>query len=136
MKTFKRVLYADVIVQAIFLVTMLVAGIFGLILQDSEYLLLILITQFFLGIWQVLSGIVFAIWKKDTWRQRYLGVAILVVLSIIILLNLNPTIRMDNVLGLALLLIIPNIIGFAYFRYSYLQLTKILATPRSFWDLA
>ena len=130
MKTIAAFLSIDVVVQIILLVlsiglTLITIFTFG------ETFIFAGPVLFFLGIWQVLSELIFGILRKDSKRSEFLilslGYVVILVLGTFAVASLFSNV--PKTLGLLLIFIfymaIPNLIAFKYWKYSSKDLEKL-----------
>lgn len=120
---------ADIVIQGIILAAIFVS-ILGLA-SDSLAVLFILIAQFFLGIYQLGSGIVGAV-KSRRWKAIYLGIAFAYLIvggfSVAFIEEARWGSDLQFVLMIILGMVIPILIGLVYFILSIRELNH----PESF----
>ena len=95
-----------------------------------------------LGFWQPLSGLLLGFWQNDSWRKKYL-MGVIIWGICVGFLNHESFYRtpLEGISSTiyysicAFFAIFPLLFALAYFRHSYIHLVKLLAQPRSFWEL-
>lgn len=116
---------ADIIIQGIFFAGILIS-ILGLI-EDNMAVLFILVFQFFLGLYQIGSGIVGAV-KRRKWKMNYLGVVFVYVIvggiSAVLLENARWHNDLAFVLAIFIGIVIPLLIGLGYFILNIKEYQK------------
>jgi len=142
MKISKSLLKIDLTVQIILLVTLFVcAFICFLGVGDGMYLIMYFGTEFFLGIWQLLSALTIAAIWNDKWRWQYLAWvlcffgSLCLFVGILSIISIPPQLNIIYYIGYGILGIVPAIIAIWYTYHTYFDLAKIRNRPRSFWDL-
>ncbi len=129
MKTAKSVLLSiDVVVQLISLV-LLGGSVLLALLSKGETTIFVGLVLFFLGIWQVGSGVIFGIVRNDGKRGEYV-IGSLVYVSLLffgsyVLNGSSINGFVTWILITLFFLIIPSGIAIWYFKYSRADLTKL-----------
>ena len=145
MKLLKFCLKIDTIVQGLGIMALLIAGLSYLFTFDGEPALFFLMIMLYLGVWQVLSGIIFFTWMKgDEKRGRYLFYCILYFLVIFFFialltqgLNIIPLIgeQVGRAFGFSYMICVPLLLAGHYFQITFADMARAHYFKKSFWDL-
>ncbi len=139
MKTRKRILYLDLIVQALLILPCWFVFFYSLLTFDTEYLMLPMLAQLIIGPWQLISCILLAILYESKWRKEslyYTGIWLISTIGLFTSIHFLETYEVLYGFGwLVFLMLFPQALILRYFKNTYTELIKVLSTPRSFWEL-
>lgn len=138
MKTLQRILLIDTVAQGILISATFLPALASLPLREPGIVIYSMIGAFFLGCWQVLSGIIMKAAFHLPQRGRYLG-AVVLYFSVLALANMFGSApgRPDLVSAASYTLAIvpPAVMALWYFIRTAKDLSVAMHQPRSFWDL-
>lgn len=127
----KGMLRFDAILQGLLIVPMLIAYMAYFV--KTDWFILAIILQFFLGCLQVMSGLIRSIRHKSKIRQKYTTFAVGYVAFL--LLGFNIYLPIPDALAAFLVIVIPVGIGLWYWRLTILQLQGKIEESATHLDL-
>lgn len=137
MKAYRKFLTADLTIQTLIIGFPVALAIFGFLSGESGLAIFLLYGLFFIGVWQVLSGIILASVFKNKLRLWYLlGVVGFFVVAGLVnyLLKSLGTIAAGDFRYL-LWMVIPLGIGTWYYIITYRDWRNAKEQLQTFWDL-